>query len=151
MADVKGRRGLRFVNRIARSIRRLLGIQPKTREELWLHGEDIAASFLARAGFRIMARNARTPKGEADIVALDPTGSTLVIVEVKTRRTVHGTNRGIIDAEAAAIAKSDRLHAIARHLGRANRRRARVDVVAIEVPGSGDPVVRHYAGIGFSP
>ena len=46
-------------------------------------GENLAADYLARRGWQIIARNWRAGKlGELDIVALD--GRTLVIVEVKT-------------------------------------------------------------------
>ena len=46
-------------------------------------GEDAAAEFLVAHGYRILARNYRTPSGEADLIAMD--GRTLVIVEVKRR------------------------------------------------------------------
>ena len=46
-------------------------------------GEDIAANFLAKEGYKILERNFRCPLGEIDIVALD--SGTLVFVEVKTR------------------------------------------------------------------
>ena len=48
-------------------------------------GEELAASLLARHGYRLIARNCRTRAGEIDIVALD--GRTLAFVEVKTMRT----------------------------------------------------------------
>lgn len=48
-------------------------------------GEDRAAAFLTRNGYRILARNVRLPGGEIDAVCLD--GRTLVIVEVKRRDT----------------------------------------------------------------
>jgi putative endonuclease len=51
-------------------------------------GEDMAARYLERLGFRILVRNWRTSvaevRGELDIVAED--GATLVFVEVKSRR-----------------------------------------------------------------
>ena len=47
------------------------------------NGEDIAAEYLLRLGFRIAGRNIRTPFGELDIVATR-LGKT-VFVEVKTR------------------------------------------------------------------
>ena len=49
-----------------------------------LAGEAMAADFLRRSGYRIIARNYRTRMGEVDIIARD--GDTLVFVEVKTRR-----------------------------------------------------------------
>ena len=48
-------------------------------------GEDVAAEYLARKGYRIIARNYRVPRGEIDIVA--QTSDTIVFVEVKTRRS----------------------------------------------------------------
>lgn len=46
--------------------------------------EQLVASRLEAAGWRILARNARSRQGELDIVALD--GRTLVFVEVKAGR-----------------------------------------------------------------
>jgi putative endonuclease len=53
-------------------------------------GEDVVADRLERAGWRIVARNARLPSGELDLVALDRT--TLVFVEVKAGTS--GRQRG---------------------------------------------------------
>lgn len=46
-------------------------------------GEDCACAFLENKGFKLLARNVRTPAGEIDIIALDD--ETLVFVEVKAR------------------------------------------------------------------
>lgn len=46
-------------------------------------GEDLAASFLTKKGYRIIARNFRTRTGELDIVAIYQ--GILIFVEVKTR------------------------------------------------------------------
>src|SRR4051794_17606104 len=46
--------------------------------------EQLVAARLEAAGWRIVARNARTRRGELDIVALD--GRTLVFIEVKAGR-----------------------------------------------------------------
>lgn len=47
-------------------------------------GEDMAASYLERMGWRILGRNVRIGRGELDIIATD--GGELVIVEVRTRK-----------------------------------------------------------------
>ena len=47
-------------------------------------GEDIAARFLARKGYKIIGRNIKTFVGEVDIVARKK--SFIVFVEVKTRK-----------------------------------------------------------------
>ena len=48
-------------------------------------GESAAEEYLRRKGYRIVARNLRSPLGELDLVAED--GQVLVFVEVKARRT----------------------------------------------------------------
>ena len=46
-------------------------------------GEEIAAAFLKKSGYRIKERNYRSPLGEIDIIATEK--KTIVFVEVKTR------------------------------------------------------------------
>jgi putative endonuclease len=46
-------------------------------------GERLAADHLVRAGYRILARNFRTARGEVNLIAEGP--SCLVFCEVKTR------------------------------------------------------------------
>lgn len=51
-------------------------------------GEAQAAAHLEAHGYRILARNVRTPHGELDIIAQSQESpASLVFVEVKTRRT----------------------------------------------------------------
>lgn len=54
-------------------------------------GEDIAAAYLAAEGLEIVARNWRQStgevRGELDLVALDHATATVVVCEVKTRRS----------------------------------------------------------------
>ena len=61
------------------------------RQHLGRIGEDLALAHLERLGYALVARNHRTRFGELDLVVFD--GTTLVFVEVKTRRT-NGTGRG---------------------------------------------------------
>ena len=53
--------------------------------EIGRWGEEVAARYLVRQGYKVLTRNYRTPAGELDIVAQD--GNSIVFVEVKTRRT----------------------------------------------------------------
>jgi putative endonuclease len=46
-------------------------------------GENLAAAFLSDRGYRVLARNQRTPLGELDLVCR--TRSQIVVVEVKAR------------------------------------------------------------------
>ena len=49
-------------------------------------GENIAARFLFRKGYRIIGRNIRTFVGEIDIVVKK--GPTIIFVEIKTRKNL---------------------------------------------------------------
>ena len=93
--------------------------------------EELAAAFLARHGFAILARNYRTRMGEIDLVAQD--GATLVFVEVRLRKG------GRFGGALASItsAKRARLVAAARHyLMRLGKEPfCRFDVVAVDEVG----------------
>jgi putative endonuclease len=66
------------------------------RQHLGKTAEDLVATRLAAAGWRILERNARSRHGELDVVALD--GHTLVFVEVKAGRagSIYGPERPIL-------------------------------------------------------
>ncbi|MGB3696941.1 MAG: YraN family protein [Gordonia sp. (in: high G+C Gram-positive bacteria)] len=59
------------------------GTRPDRRRLVGQLGEDLAAQYLEKLGWRVLARNWRTRYGELDLIGAD--GATLVIVEVKTR------------------------------------------------------------------
>ena len=56
---------------------------PHARTRFGSAGEDLAAVYLERKGYRILDRNARTRVGELDLVCRR--GRLLIFVEVKTR------------------------------------------------------------------
>jgi putative endonuclease len=67
-----------------------------TKKTLGKRGENAAARYLRRRGYKILARGDRFGPGELDIVALD--GETIVFVEVKTREsTVAGHPADAVD------------------------------------------------------
>jgi putative endonuclease len=59
-----------------------MGVDKKV---LGTRGEQLAADYLAERGVSIIARNARTPYGELDLIGFH--AEILVFFEVKTRRT----------------------------------------------------------------
>jgi putative endonuclease len=109
--------------------------------ELGRRGEDAAAAYLVRAGMDVADMNWRSRAGEVDIVAWD--GATLVMVEVKTRRSVRmGTPE-----EAVSLTKQKRLIRLAREYVAACERRpemVRFDVVSILVLAPDRAVLRHH-------
>lgn len=128
-------------------------LRPRTDKALGRAGERLAARHLRRAGYSILGRNIRVQVGEADLVCLAPDRSTLVIVEVKTRR--RGAGRApiseLVPPEASVHAhKRSKLAAVARTLIRANKwqdRAIRIDIIAIEWPDDGStPTIRHHQG-----
>lgn len=97
--------------------------------------EDAALHLLRRHGLTLIARNARYPGGELDLVMLD--GSVLVIVEVRARRQSRygGAVQSITARKQSHIVTATRWF-LAKHPEHAQRS-VRFDVVAFE--GSADP------------
>lgn len=60
------------------------GSLSKERRALGAFGENLAADFLQRKGYKILYKNFKCKLGEVDIIAEDR--KTLVFVEVRTRR-----------------------------------------------------------------
>ncbi|MCC6510770.1 MAG: YraN family protein [Pirellulaceae bacterium] len=115
---------------------------PREPIDLGPQGEQLAAIFLQKLGYRILARGHRQRLGEIDLVALD--GETLVFVEVKTWRSAqHGDPSAAVDSR-----KQDRLTRAA--LVYLKRRRllerpARFDVISIVWPSpEAQPLIRHF-------
>jgi putative endonuclease len=95
-------------------------------------GEDLAARELRRRGYAVLERNQRVGRGEVDLVARD--GSTVVLVEVKTRRgSAFGEAR-----DAISTTKARRLMALGRRYAQAaGESDWRIDVVAIDIAPDG--------------
>lgn len=106
--------------------------------------EALAADWLERQGFRIVARNWRRPEGELDLVA--DHGGTCVFVEVRSRT---GDDRGdplesITPRKRAQVIRAARLYLDSEPALTATA--YRFDVVGVTFPTDGtDPVLSHIA------
>jgi putative endonuclease len=130
----------------------------RAKDAVGRYGERLAVRHVQALGWPVLAQNWRSPErevpGELDIVALD--GCTLVVVEVKTRRR-HGRGTAL---EAVSPDKLRRLRRLVgawlvarRALEGADRAvppgfsAVRIDVIAIDLPAVGRPVLLHVRGI----
>lgn len=117
--------------------------KPTRQLELAKRGEGLAATFLERAGYEIVARNARTRWGEIDLVAKD--GATWVFVEVKTRTS----DRYGSGAEAVTRLKQQKILRMAEIiLSRLALTdvAVRFDVIEVNLPPAKLPCLRHFQG-----
>ena len=96
-----------------------------------------------------MHRNFRLGDDEADIIAEDPDGVTIVIVEVKTRRdNLIPIEAGINHKKRFRMARlASRLQKNGAYAGRPMR----LDAIAIHWPREGKPELRHYPNAFSSP
>ena len=119
---------------------------PSPRQRFGQQGERWAAAYLQAQGYRVVARNVRTPYGEIDLIAQDDRG--LVFVEVKARR-----GRGPFRPEDRVDARKRRRlwaaaqHWLAEHYTDADEPPWRLDVIALEWFGPGAPRVTHWQDI----
>ena len=102
-------------------------------------GEDLAARYLEKNGFKIIERNYRFERGEIDLVAEE--GQELVFIEVKLRRSIaYG-----LPEDAVTEEKQEQVHTVADgYLFEHNidDRPIRFDVIAIE-ERKGNTEIRH--------
>ena len=111
------------------------------------YGEQLAARYLVDSGMQILDRNWRCDQGEIDIVATD--GTCVVIVEVKTRRTMaFGA-----PVEAVTAAKAARLRRLVgcwltehrSQVGSATD--VRIDVIGVFRPQHGPAEIEHLIAV----
>jgi putative endonuclease len=130
------------------SLREWLTEKFSVKKPLGERGEDAAAQFLKRKGYRLLARHLDSRLGELDIVAVD--GRTVVFIGVKTRATTDAGH----PTEAIDERKQRRMTQAALAFLKANRlleEAARFDVVAITWPqDAARPTIEHFEN-AFSP
>lgn len=102
-------------------------------------GERAAERFLRKNGFRTLGRNTRIAGGELDLVMLGPDRLTVVVVEVKAKRSRgEGGPPPEANITRAKRAQLSRLtDALRRSKGWLDRP-IRIDVVAVEFEPAGD-------------
>lgn len=93
-------------------------------------GEDLAAGYLQKHGYKILERNFHARVGEIDIIALD--GQTLVFVEVKTRwsRAYGGAIDSITYRKLQSIIKTAQYYKL---LHPQLPEGMRIDIVAVDI------------------
>ncbi len=101
-------------------------------------GEEVAAEFLTQQGCEILARNARTPYGEIDIVAKQ--SEFIIFVEVKTRTS----DKMGLPEESITARKRQHMISAAEHYAAENEiDHWQIDVISIEgKPGTTPKITR---------
>jgi putative endonuclease len=117
------------------------GVPKDGRSLLGSRGEGAARRHLESIGYRIVAERYRSRLGEIDLVAED--GTTLVFVEVKTRRSAAcgSPEESVTPAKQRRIARLAAAFLAARGL---YDRDCRFDVVAVEEGSDGRLDIRHH-------
>ena len=102
-------------------------------------GEELAAEYLIKKGYEIVARNARTPHGEIDIIAKREDNVTLV--EVKTRTS----NKMGLPEESITPKKREHMIACAENYATENGiNNWRIDVISIEGKPGTEPIITYF-------
>ena len=102
-------------------------------------GEDVAAEFLAGRGCEIIARTARTPYGEIDIIAKQ--GNVVIFVEVKTRTS----NKMGLPEESITARKRQHMISAAEHYAAEHEiDNWQIDVISIEGKPESTPKITYF-------
>ena len=111
----------------------------KHNQKIGKWGEDAVTAYLAERGYEIIARNARTPYGEIDIVARQD--DITIFVEVKSRTS----NKMGLPEESVNLRKQARMLACAEHYAAENEvDHWQIDVIAVEGKVGLEPKITHF-------
>ncbi len=119
---------------------------PTRNQRIGKLGEDTAAAYLEARGYRIVARNVRTPHGEIDLIAR--AADHLAFVEVKTR-----TGNAFGHPEEAITARkwAHMLAAAEEWLYENGADEVwQIDVIAVRFPSPAhltEPEIRHFPNV----
>ena len=102
-------------------------------------GEDAATEYLIQHGLEILARNARTPYGEIDIVAKQD--DIYIFVEVKTRTS----NKMGLPEESVNLRKRNHMLAAAEYYAAEHEiDHWQIDVISVEGKPVTTPKITHF-------
>ena len=107
--------------------------------EIGKRGETLAAKYLEELGYQVLARNARTPYGEIDLVT-EKEGIT-VFVEVKTRTSAS------LGPPEMAVTQRKQLHMLSagEHYAQEHAiQHWQIDVVAVRLCAGLKPEITHF-------
>ena len=111
----------------------------KHNQQVGKWGEDAATAYLIQRGLEILARNARTPYGEIDIVAKQ--GDVTVFVEVKTLRL----SRNFFPEHNVTARKREHMLAAAEYYAAEYEiDHWQIDVISIEGKPASMPKITHF-------
>jgi putative endonuclease len=115
-------------------VHRFERVSTDPRQHLGRLGEQLAAEHLERLGCAIVGRNHRTRYGEIDLIACD--GTTLIFVEVKTRRGRGEPWDNLHEAKRAQVRRMARAY-LGEATGRPRVRLLRFDAIGVVVDTRG--------------
>jgi putative endonuclease len=102
-------------------------------------GEETAVTFLRQHGYEILARNARTPYGEIDIIAKQ--GDMAIFVEVKTL----SSSKNFFPEQNVTARKREHMLACAACYAAENAIDYwQIDVIAVEGKQGVEPKITHF-------
>ena len=102
-------------------------------------GEDAVVAYLTGRGYEIIARNARTPYGEIDIIAKQ--SDITIFVEVKARTS----NKMGLPEESVNLRKQAHMLACAEHYAAENAiDHWQIDVISVEGKVELKPKITHF-------
>lgn len=120
------------------------------RRSLWRRwfgqrSERVAARYLRAKGYRLLAANVADRRGELDLLAVDPDGTTVVVVEV---RSVSGTDPHLAAETVDARKQRKITEAALRYVARRKLLdvTVRFDVLALAwPPAAREPTILHIS------
>lgn len=111
----------------------------KHNQKIGQWGEERAADYLRQKGYELIARNARTPYGEIDIIARQ--GEATIFIEVKTLTS----SKNFFPEQNVTARKREHMLACAECYAAENAiDHWQIDVIAVEGRLGLDPKITHF-------